>query len=80
MAAPDYDMMEEEEAPESERAEGESDGELDEEFLMHAEDAGFSGEKAKALKAAIERCVEMREQGMYEDMAEDMEEMGEGEA
>jgi len=43
---------------------------LDEQFEMHAKDAGFdSPEKAQALKMAIERCVELREQKSYEPEA-----------
>lgn len=40
---------------------------LDEEFEMYAADAGFEGEKAKALKMAIERCMSLQSEGSYDE-------------
>jgi len=62
MAAIPYDEMDEKDPP-SERQEademGPSDPADDDEFMMHAEEAGFTGEKAKALWRAVARCVEL---------------------
>lgn len=67
--APNYDVMDLEESEPAE--EGASD--LDAEFLMHAEEAGFTEAQAKALKLAIERCVALGAEGAYaEDDAEDL--------
>lgn len=67
MAAPNYDEMEadsaEEEATESEDDATEEAAEQDDEFLMHAEEAGFTGEKAAALWRAVARCVELTQGG-----------------
>jgi len=71
MAAIDYEQATEEDTAEEE-TETEEATELDDEFAMHAEEAGFTGEKAKALKLAIERCVALKEAGDYDDMAEMM--------
>jgi hypothetical protein len=72
---PNYDAMdleaEEVVAPEAEA------GTLDDEFLMHAEAAGFDAVKAEALKLAIERCVELKSQGSYDVETEDDEEADE---
>ena len=65
------DMGSEEETPEEETAEAETgDAGLDAQFEMHAKDAGMNTpEKVEAFKAAIERCVTLREENMYgEDM------------
>lgn len=60
MAAPDYDVMAEEEEPATEDVDAESsDPADDDEFMMHAEEAGFTGEKAKALWRAVARCAEL---------------------
>lgn len=63
--AMDLEMAEEEAAPET--------GALDDEFLMHAEAAGFDAVKAEALKLAIERCVELKGAGSYDVETEDEE-------
>lgn len=53
-------------------------GSSDEEFLMHAAKAGFSGAKADALWSAIARCVELAEQN--EDAGGEESEAPESEA
>ena len=60
MAAPDYDVMAEAdpEAEETEETEA-ADPADDDEFMMAAEEAGFTGDKAKALWRAIARCSEL---------------------
>jgi hypothetical protein len=77
MAGPDYDAMsDEEETAETEAVEDEeATAAEDEEFLMHAEEAGFTGEKAAALWRAIERCNELSSGAgvVLEDAAEDEE-------
>lgn len=65
-AAIPYDEMEEK-APES-KGEGEGDEPSadpadDDEFMMYAEEAGFTGEKAKSFWRAVARCVELTQQG-----------------
>lgn len=66
MAEPNYDAMDLDEDMPEEEAAG-----LDEEFLMHAENAGLDAAQAEALKLAIERCITLREEGSY-DVEEDM--------
>lgn len=68
-----YDEMNsdsgEDDAPASERMEvgDQHADEIDPEFEMHAKTLGFdTPEKAEALKMAIERCVDLREQKAYE--------------
>jgi hypothetical protein len=51
------DMAPEEEAEESA---------LDDELLAHAEAAGLSPEQAEAMKAFVERCVSLKDEGSYE--------------
>ena len=66
MAATDYDAMADEEAVEdTEEVEDAAteDAADDDEFMMHAEEAGFTGEKAKALWRAVARCVELTQGG-----------------
>lgn len=75
MAESMYDEMplegDADEDGDSAEAEADEPAGLDEQFEMHAKDAGFdSPEKAEALKMAIERCVELREQKMYEPESE----------
>lgn len=77
MAAPDYDVMAEEEEPATEEdVELESsDPADDDEFMMHAEEAGFTGEKAKALWRAVARCAELTASApmpMEDDLLEDL--------
>jgi hypothetical protein len=65
-AAVPYDKMAEgdtEEADEPTSDADDADPADDDEFMMHAEDAGFSGDKAKALWRAVARCVELIGQG-----------------
>lgn len=62
MAAPDYDAMSEDESPsedDTEDALASDDPADDDEFMMHAEEAGFTGDKAKAFWRAVARCVEL---------------------
>jgi hypothetical protein len=62
-----YDQMSEEatEPTDSAKEEGaeadpaEADPADDDEFMMEAEAAGFTGEKAKAFWRAVARCVEL---------------------
>lgn len=63
---PDYDAA----ATEDDEMEDMGDGEeeLDTVFLDHAMDAGMNESQARALKKAIERCNELKDQGAYEDM------------
>ena len=68
---PNYDAMDLEMAEEEEAAP--EAGALDDEFLMHAEAAGFDAVKAEALKLAIERGVELKNQGSYDVEMEDEE-------
>lgn len=67
---PDYDVMADEPAddspPDSESGSG---GKLDPELLMHAEAAGLDEAKAEALKLFVERCMELKGEGSYEDGA-----------
>lgn len=66
MAAPDYDVMaEEEDEPEADAADemAADDPADDDEFMMHAEEAGFTGDKAKAFWRAVARCVELTNGG-----------------
>lgn len=65
MAAIPYDEMTEDSAETAADPEEstESDPADDDEFMMHAEKAGFSGEKAKALWLAVARCVELTGSG-----------------
>ncbi len=76
MAAPNYDEMDaetEETAAEEDTAE---DGAaLDDELMMHATDAGLDETKAKAMKAFVERCVELKETGGYTAAEDDLEEL-----
>ena len=60
-----YDQMAEEAPEASDAGENEAteDPSEDDEFMMHAEDAGFSGDKAAALWRAIARCVELLPNG-----------------
>lgn len=65
--APDYDAMDDLDLP-PDSADGGADdgadgGDIDSEFALHAKDAGFEGDKAKALWAAIERCNELGSAG-----------------
>lgn len=56
-----YDEMKEEAPEESDAGENEAteDPSDDDEFMMYAEKAGFTGEKAKNLWLAIARCQEL---------------------
>lgn len=67
MAAPNYDAMDEtaDEDPEEAAAEEKlaDDASDDDEFMMEAEAAGFTGEKAKAFWRAVARCVELTQGG-----------------
>ena len=63
MAAPDYDQMEEETPPEEGEEAAAEDASDDDEFMMEAEAAGFTGEKAKAFWRAVARCVELTQGG-----------------
>jgi hypothetical protein len=67
---PDYDAMDE--AMADEPLDLEEDSGLDAELLMHAESAGFDAVKAEALKAFVERCVELKSTDSY-DVLEDEE-------
>lgn len=59
-AAPNYDeMAEDEPAEDTEDVEASADPADDDEFMMAAEEAGFTGDKAKALWRAIARCSEL---------------------
>lgn len=59
----EMDLETEEEPVEAEEAETEG---LDAQFEMHAKDAGMkTPEQIEAFKAAIERCVTLREESMY---------------
>ncbi len=66
-SAMDLEMPEDDTAPEAEA------GTLDDELLMHAEAAGFDAVKAEALKAFVERCVELKGSGSYDVVEEDEE-------
>jgi hypothetical protein len=68
---PNYDAMDLEMAEEEEAAP--EAGTLDDELLMHAEAAGFDAVKAEALKAFVERCVELKGSGSYDVEMEDEE-------
>ncbi len=68
---PNYDAMDLEMAEEEEAAP--EAGTLDDELLMHAEAAGFDAVKAEALKAFVERCVELKDTGSYDVEMEDEE-------
>ena len=70
---PEYDLMVADEEAEEETAEGD----LDPEFLMHAEGAGLSAEQAKSLKLAIERCNALKDEGAYEAPMEEDDEFEE---
>ncbi len=62
MAAVPYDDMAEEEDEPTADTEDEMPAEDpadDDEFMMHAEEAGFTGDKAKAFWRAVARCVEL---------------------
>ena len=62
------DEMEGAEEDDAEMADAEpveAEAELDGEFSMLAEKLGFSGDKAETFKKAIERCVQLREEGGY---------------
>ena len=76
MAAPNYDTMEEEPDPaDAEESPAEdADPSDDDEFMMHAEEAGFTGDKAKAFWRAVARCVELTKDGgmMPMDDGEDL--------
>lgn len=64
-AAVPYDEMTEDSA-ETEadpNEETESDPADDDEFLMYAEEAGFTGEKAKSFWKAVARCMELIQGG-----------------
>ena len=66
--APDYDVMADEDAAEDADTEevedaATEDASDDDEFMMHAEEAGFTGEKAKALWRAVARCTELTQGG-----------------
>lgn len=61
MAAPNYDdMADEAEAEDPDATEDAAEPSDDDEFMMAAEEAGFTGDKAKALWRAIDRCVELK--------------------
>lgn len=82
---PDYDAMAETaDEPMGALALGdEEDGDgagLDEEFLMHAKDAGLTEAQAKSMRLAIERCVELRDQGDYGADEPDADDMPDDEA
>lgn len=64
-AAVPYDAMEEKAEPSDnpEEESAESDPAEDDEFMMAAEEAGFTGEKAKALWRAVDRCVQLSQSG-----------------
>lgn len=77
MAAPNYDEMgaEDAEAEDVDLEEESTDPADDDEFMMHAEEAGFSGEKAKALWRAVARCVELSGSApapLEDDLLEDL--------
>lgn len=66
MAAPNYDAMAEEDGEDTADTEDEmpaDDPADDDEFMMEAEAAGFTGEKAKAFWRAVARCVELTKDG-----------------
>jgi hypothetical protein len=72
MAAPDYDVMEDEaEEEETEEIESEDPAD-DDEFMLAAEEAGFTGDKAKALWRAIQRCNELGPAPMAMDEEEEL--------
>jgi hypothetical protein len=53
-----------------------TESEIDAEFAMHAAEAGFdTPEKQMALKAAIERCAALKEDGEYEEPEAEMDDM-----
>ena len=70
MAAPNYDAMadgasatdEDPEEADAENAAADNAAD-DDEFMMNAEEAGFTGEKAKAFWRAVARCVELTKDG-----------------
>jgi len=65
---PDYDAMADTaDEPTGALALGddEEESDLDAEFLMHAKEAGLSEPQARAMKLAIERCVELKGSGDY---------------
>jgi hypothetical protein len=65
----ELDDMGDEAAAEGDMGEAED---IDAEFAMHASEAGFdTPEKQKALKAAIERCNALKDEGEYEEPADD---------
>jgi hypothetical protein len=68
---PNYDAMDLE-MDEAMATEAEA-GALDDELMMHAEAAGFDATKAEALKAFVERCVELKGSGSYDVVEEDEE-------
>lgn len=59
-------------APIDDEAEEETEEEIDAEFAMHAQALGFtSPEQQKSFKAAVERCVALKEEGEYDEKAPD---------
>lgn len=73
MAAPNYDEMEAEEEATEPEDNTEEEAAEDDEFLMHAEEAGFTGEKAAHLWRAVARCVELTQGGGMPMMTEEEE-------
>lgn len=67
MAGPKYEEMGSEETgeddPEGTEETAAEDPADDDEFMMAAEEAGFTGEKAKAFWRAVARCVELTKDG-----------------
>ncbi len=66
MAAVPYDDMSEESDEPTADTEDEmpaDDPADDDEFMMAAEEAGFTGDKAKAFWRAVARCVELTKDG-----------------
>lgn len=49
------------------------DTDMDEELTMYAENLGFDSAKAADLKAFVERCVALKEEGSYDDEMPDDE-------
>jgi hypothetical protein len=75
MAAPNYDEMDAESDETAAEDTAEEDTALDDELMMHAADAGLDEAKAKAMKAFVERCVELKETGGYAAAEDDLEEL-----
>lgn len=71
MSEPNYDAMDLEMADAGADADPTT---LDDELMMHAEAAGLDQAQAEAMKLFVERCVELKGSGSYEEETEELDE------